>query len=35
VVVLPAAGDDVDVRIGDERSGMPLGSVAKWLEGRL
>ena len=35
LVVLPAAGDDVDVRIGDERSGMPLGSVAKWLEGRL
>jgi histidyl-tRNA synthetase len=35
VVVLPAAGDDVDVRIGDERSGMPLGSVAQWLEGRL
>ncbi len=35
VVVLPAAGDDVDVRIGDERSRMPLGSVAKWLEGRL
>jgi len=35
VVVLPAAGDDLDVRIDDERSGMPLGSVAKWLEGRL
>ena len=35
VVVLPAAGDDVDVRIDDERSGMPLGSVAKWIEERL
>ena len=35
VVVLPAAGDDVDVRIDDERSAMSLGSVAKWLEGRL
>jgi histidyl-tRNA synthetase len=35
VVVLPAAGEDLDVRIDDERSGMPLGSVAKWLEGRL
>jgi histidyl-tRNA synthetase len=35
VVVLPGAGDDVDVRIDDERSGMPVASVAKWLEGRL
>ncbi len=35
VVVLPESGDEVDVRIDDERSAMPLASVAKWLEGRL
>ena len=35
LVVLSAASDDVDVRIDDDRSEMPLGSVAKWLEGRL
>jgi histidyl-tRNA synthetase len=35
VVVLPEGGGEVDVRIDSERAGMPLGSVAKWLEGRL
>ena len=35
IVVLPAGGDDVEVRIDSERAGMPLASVAKWLEGRL
>jgi histidyl-tRNA synthetase len=35
VVVLPAAGDEVDVRIDNERAGMPLASVAPWLKGRL
>lgn len=35
VVVLPGAGDVVDVRIGEERSHMPLESVAKWLKDRL
>ena len=30
-----AGGAEVDVRIDSERAGMPLASVAKWLEGRL
>ena len=35
VVVLPEGGDEVDVRIDNERAGMPLASVAPWLKGRL
>ena len=35
VVVLPEGGGEVDVRVGEERSRMPIASVAKWLEERL
>jgi len=35
VVVVPEDGDDVDVRVGEERARMPVASVAKWLEERL
>jgi histidyl-tRNA synthetase len=35
VVVLHEAGHEVDVRIGEERSELPLASVATWLKGRL
>jgi histidyl-tRNA synthetase len=35
VVVLKAQGDEVDVRIGDERAQMPLASVPEWLRDRL
>ncbi len=35
MVVLHAAEGDVDVRIDEERSSMPLGSVAQWLKERL
>jgi histidyl-tRNA synthetase len=35
VVVLPEGGDEVDVRIDNERVGMSPASVATWLEGRL
>ncbi|MGH8950004.1 MAG: histidine--tRNA ligase [Acidimicrobiia bacterium] len=35
LVVLSVGGGDVDVRIDDERTQMPLDDVAAWLEGRL
>ncbi len=35
VVVLPEGGEEVDVRIDNERAEMPLASVAPWLKGRL
>jgi histidyl-tRNA synthetase len=35
VVVLRSQGDDVDVRIDEERAQMPLAAVAEWLRDRL
>jgi histidyl-tRNA synthetase len=35
VVVLKQVGEEVEVRFGGERAGIPLDGVAGWLQGRL